>query len=271
MDTSMLHTFVVVAYQESEFLEICLQSLINQRTPSQILITTSTPSAFLSALAKRFGIQVVVNLNGGGIAADWNFAYAQAKTPYVTLAHQDDFYEPDYTEAVLATVQNHPDTVIAFTNYRELHGEQKKTFSTLLLVKRFLLAPFWLVSVSRNSFLKHLILSTGNPVCCPSVWFHKARIGPFIFSNQYRVNLDWEAWRRLAGYKGSFVFMRKALVCHRKHEQSESTVTLTSDIRKREDTQLLSQSWGTQLGSWISAVYALGYRAYKPLLPSEKS
>lgn len=270
MSDLSLHTFVVVAYQKSEFLEACLLSLKSQTVPSQILLTTSTPSVFLTEIAQRFGLPLLVNPVQNGIAADWNFAYAQAQTPYVTLAHQDDIYEPDYTKTLLDAVSRCSDLLIAFTDYQELHEEQKRGNSTLLFVKRLLLAPFWLRSSSNSRLIKRLILTTGNPICCPSVWFNKARIGAFLFSDQYRVNLDWEAWRRLAGYEGSFLFMRTLLVCHRKHETSESTVTIVSDIRKHEDTQLLSQSWGVFLGSLISTVYSLGYSAYKPFLKPNK-
>lgn len=271
MSALPVHTFVVVAYKKSPYLETCLTSLKQQRVRSHIVITTSTPSAFLEAIAQAFAVPLMINPAGGGIAADWNFAYRQAETPYVTLAHQDDFYEENYTEVLLKRVVRYPDLLIAFTNYRELHGQQKKNVSTLLLVKRLLLAPFWLWPTSNRRWVKQLILSTGNPICCPSVWFNKRQIGEFAFSDQYRVNLDWDAWRRLAAMDGSFMFVASPLVCHRKHEASESTVTIRSAIRRREDTALLSQTWGNTFGRLISAVYALGYVAYKPLLQADKT
>jgi hypothetical protein len=39
--------------------------------------------------------------SGLGIGHDWNFSFSHAKTKYVTLAHQDDVYDPAYTENCL--------------------------------------------------------------------------------------------------------------------------------------------------------------------------
>lgn len=41
-----------------------------------------------------------VNHGEKGITQDWNFAYQCADSRYVTIAHQDDVYLPDYWEKV---------------------------------------------------------------------------------------------------------------------------------------------------------------------------
>ena len=89
-----LHAFVICAYGESKYLEECIQSLLCQTIKSRILIATSTPNEFINELGRRYRLEVYINRDGRGIADDWNFAYAQADSKYVTLAHQDDIYEP---------------------------------------------------------------------------------------------------------------------------------------------------------------------------------
>lgn len=262
-----LHTFVVVAYNDSPYLSACLESLLTQTTRSSIVISTSTPTTQLMATAHQYALPLYINpVAGGGIASDWNYAYRVCQTQFVTLAHQDDLYEPAYTETLLTTCARNTDILIGFSDYFELRDGKKNDVSSLLIVKRLLMAPFWLWPVSRLRLMKKFILMLGNPICCPSVWYNKARIGDFTFSNAYRVNLDWEAWRRLANQAGSFAFVGKQLVCHRKHAESESTITIVSDIRRREDTELLSQVWGNRLGRLIGALYTSGYSSYKELI-----
>src|SRR5262245_11829661 len=89
------HTFLVPAFGEPDWLERCVVSLLGQTLPSPVAIATSTPNSHIASVAERTGVPVVINDRGGGIARDWNFALAQAVTPWVTLAHQDDWYEPD--------------------------------------------------------------------------------------------------------------------------------------------------------------------------------
>ena len=92
------HTFVICAYKESPYLGSCIRSVLSQNMQGNVCLTTSTPNQYIAALAQKYQIPVYVNPVSEGIAADWNFAVANAKTALVTLAHQDDRYFPEYTE-----------------------------------------------------------------------------------------------------------------------------------------------------------------------------
>src|SRR5689334_12586358 len=93
------HSFAVMAYKDSPYLPDCLDSLKNQTVESRIYITTSTPSPYIDAVAKQYGVQVFVTGSTKGIAHDWNFSLKCTKTKYVTLAHQDDIYLPEYAKS----------------------------------------------------------------------------------------------------------------------------------------------------------------------------
>src|SRR5437763_141463 len=92
------HAFVVMAYGDSPFLGNCLGSLRAQSVRSEILVTTSTPSAYIDQMAARHGAALIVNGEKAGIAADWNFALSAPEARRVTLAHQDDVYFPRFAE-----------------------------------------------------------------------------------------------------------------------------------------------------------------------------
>ena len=57
------HTFVVLAYKESKFLEECLKSVKNQSIPSKVVIATATPNTFIQSLADKYGVEIIVNEN----------------------------------------------------------------------------------------------------------------------------------------------------------------------------------------------------------------
>ena len=97
----MEHTFVICAYKESPYLENCIQSLKNQTVASDIIMATSTPNSYISDMADKYKIPVYVKEGAPDIADDWNFGYSKVQTPYLTIAHQDDIYLPDYTKHVL--------------------------------------------------------------------------------------------------------------------------------------------------------------------------
>ena len=64
------HSFAVCAYGDSPYLERCLRSLKAQTAPSELLICTSTPSPFISGLAEKYGIPLVVRDGTSGIGAE---------------------------------------------------------------------------------------------------------------------------------------------------------------------------------------------------------
>ena len=53
------HTFVVLAYKESRYLESCIQSVLNQEFKSNVVIATSTRHAFIEQLANRYHLEII--------------------------------------------------------------------------------------------------------------------------------------------------------------------------------------------------------------------
>lgn len=101
MFTPADHTFVLCGYKESPFIEEALKSLERQTVRTNILVSTSTPNDYLRDICARHGVRMVVNTGKTGLGEDWNFGYNQANTKLVTIAHQDDIYEPEFAEKVL--------------------------------------------------------------------------------------------------------------------------------------------------------------------------
>ena len=111
------HTFVVLAYKRSRYLEECILSLLHQTVSSNIVIATSTDNEYIREIAGRYGLHVIVNHNSSGIAGDFDFGVKAGGTRFVTVAHQDDTYEPGYLEKIQRYLRE--DTIIAFTDYYE--------------------------------------------------------------------------------------------------------------------------------------------------------
>ncbi len=101
MNTFKNHTFVVCAYKKSPFLEECIKSLLNQNIKSNIIMTTSTPNEYIEGLSQKYDIPLFINKGETGIGQDWNFGISNTKTDYVTVAHQDDVYNPNYLEEIV--------------------------------------------------------------------------------------------------------------------------------------------------------------------------
>lgn len=249
------HTFVVCAYGESPYLERCVKSLKNQRVKSRILMVTSTPNEEIQRLASEYGIPLRVRKGKSSLAADWNFAYEQAKTSYVTLAHQDDVYGKSYLQEIWGGVKKGGHPLILFTDYSELRGEQYIPENSLLRVKRILLWPLKFRGLQKSIFVRRRILAMGNPICCPAVTYAKCSLPAVVFSEGFRSNTDWEAWERLSNLKGSFVYIPGNCMAHRIHRDSTTSKIIGENRRAGEDLVMFSRFWPGWMAEKIGTLY----------------
>ncbi len=264
MRESLNHTFTILAYKESPYLKDCITSLKRQTVKSKILIVTSTPSLYLDRISKECGVSLRVNHERVGIGSDWAFAYKSAETQYVTLAHQDDIYLSEYTEWCLDAAEKVGDSLIVFTDYAELVGQRLRTYTPNLIIKIIVLLTFFTFKNNLHSQpLKNLMLSMGSPIPCPSVFFNKKNIGTFEFSRYFSFNLDWDAWLRLARSEGAFVYVRRRLLLHRIHKDSQTTVCTRDRWRHAEDEELFEAFWPRPIAKLLSRVYFLSYVSNK--------
>lgn len=257
-----IHSFAVLAYSDSPYLAACLESLKNQTVTSDIYISTSTPSEHIIALAKKYGVDLLITETGKGIAHDWNFSLQQAKTKYVTLAHQDDLYLPDYTASCISKAEQLKDNLICFTNYAEIVAELERSDTALLLIKRLLL---WVnMPLKKNissTSRKKVLCALGSPVATPSVMYNLENLSSFQFSPEFSVSIDWEAWYRMAGLKGRFVYLNQVLVQHRIHVNSATTFRLKENKRANEDLKMFKRYWPDFIARLLAWLYAKSYKS----------
>ena len=254
------HTFVVCAYKESVFLDDLLTSLFSQTARSKILISTSTPNDSIDLIAEKYGLDVLVNpITGGGIGSDWNFAYSIAETDFVTLAHQDDIYEPEYTEQIFEAMDNSKNPILAYTNYYEIRPEGRVDQNKLLKVKSLMNGPIGAFPKSR--FVRNRVLSMGCPISCPSIMYNKRRFPNFEFVSYMKTNLDWDAESRLAKEPGEFVYVRNRLLGHRIHPDSETTSGIGTGARPAEDLEMFKRYWPSGIARFIHHFYENGLKS----------
>jgi hypothetical protein len=258
------HTFIVPAFGEPPLLERCLDSLERQTAASRVTIATSTPNAYLESIAVRRRIPLAVNpIRGGGIGADWNFALGQADADWVSLAHQDDWYAPEYVASCLraAAAARHP--LIVFTGAAEMVDGGPRVVANAR-VKRLLCAAAFLGSSSIESRVRRrLLLAFGNPIPCPSVMFSRGVLESFRFEEGWKTDLDWRAWWTLADRAGAFVYVPRPLVHWTMHPNAATTRGLRD--RAIEDDRMFRDIWPGPVAALLSRAYGMSRRQYARL------
>ena len=254
-------TMVLCAYGDNPFLEEAARSLVAQTVPVRLVIATSTPSDYIEGVAKKYSAGYRVNPErGGGIGADWEFAASCADTPFVTIAHQDDVYFPEYAEEVLKAYEKAPDSLIVFTDQSDLVNGEFQAGRGYLRIKRLLLWPFFLKRSWRLKCVKRLTVCFGNAICCPSVTYNIKRIGRLSFDRSFASNLDWQKWIDLARTDGAFTYIPKCLMAHRIDAGTTTSELIQSHGRYDEDLRIFTGLWGRTIARILMCFYTRSYK-----------
>jgi glycosyltransferase involved in cell wall biosynthesis len=253
------HAFVVLAYRESPFLPGCLASLKAQTSRSRIVVATSTPCDHIARAAADAGAVLAVNPERRDIAGDWNFGLTRAQSArFVTLAHQDDIYQPTFLAETLEAFAG-DEAVLCFTGYQEIDDDGAPRNSKISRVKHLIES----VTLGERRWARGLrlraFLSFGNPLPCSSVTFDRRRLSDFRFSDAFASNLDWDAWHRLIAHGHAFARSPKRLVGRRHNALTTTATHLKDGTRGREDLIMFRRLWPAPLGDAIAFVYRAGY------------
>lgn len=254
MDAKKILTFSILAYKESPFLETCIKSIMEQSASCEVIIATTTPNSFITKLAKKYQLKIITGKHTN-IGGDFDFAIHSAKTPLVTVAHQDDIYEKTYAEQVINAYKKHPNSSIIFTNYFEIRKGQKIYNNTLINIKHLLLIPINIKKSLKTKIAKRLILRFGDPICCPAVTFIVKNCPTKIFTSNFKCNCDWHAWEKLSKHSGAFTFVPEPLMGHRISENTTTTDMITRGIRTKEDYTIFKRFWPTPIAKILNKFY----------------
>lgn len=249
------HTFALCAYKESPYLGKCLDSLMSQSVKTNVLVATATPNDYIQSECERYDVPLYVHDAVPGIASDWNFAMACACTSLVTIAHQDDLYEPLYAERMLDVVNEADHPLIYFTNYGELRNDEYVNENRLLRIKRMMLTPLKGKTFRTSRFVRRRILSLGSAICCPSVTAVIPNVPVPLFLDDMKCDLDWQAWESVSRLEGSFLYNSDILMYHRIHEESETSALIEDNTRTLEDMAMLERFWPKPIASLIGKIY----------------
>lgn len=260
---SLEHVFSVCAYKESPFLEICIKSLLHQSDPSPIIVCTSTPCDYIRKICDRNGVPLHIRNGKSTIKDDWNFAYNEADADYVTLAHQDDVYSTNYAHVFKEQISGDDRDVILFlTDYLPLKNNRIEGRDINSAIRHFLRIPLKNEMLAKKKKIRKWTLAFGNSICCPTVTYHKGRLGDNLFVSSYNFNIDWDTFLMLANKNGRFVYADEPLVFYRVHDGATSKEFIENHLRISEDSSMFRQFWPAWFVRFIMVFYKKAYETY---------
>lgn len=260
--SSPSHCFAVCAYKDSPYLETCIQSLKAQTWKSGIILCTSTPSPYIQGLADKYELPYFIRRGESDIQEDWNFAYHQAEADYVTIAHQDDEYDPHYVQALMRAALKYDDISLFISDYMPIKHGKVGPRDMNSRIRRFLRTPLKVSFLADKKIVKKAILCMGNSICCPAVTYHKAILGDRIFTSEYKYNLDWDTFYKYACLPGRFAYEDQPLTHYRVHDGATSKEFIEDNRRVADDISMFRKFWPAWVVRLIMVFYKAAYKTY---------
>ena len=259
-ELSKLHTFAICAYKESPYLEECIKSIINQELKTNVIIATSTRNKYIENLGKKYNIECFYKKGKSDIQDDWNFAVSCAKTELVTVAHQDDIYEKEYSKSI---VENYTGKELLITTNNYYYINEKKVDDKNLKIKRILKLPLRIPFLCNVRWIRKMTLSLGSTVQCPSATYNKKLIKGDIFTSDLKFALDWDTFLKIYKMKGKIKYIPKKLMCFRISDESTTKSCMDNSLRVKEDNIMFNKFWPKFITKFIMKFYVKCYDVYE--------
>lgn len=258
-DPKKYHTFAICAYKESEYLEDCIESLLNQSIQSNIIMVSSTKNKHIDDLAKKYKLEVFYRDGKSDIQEDWNFGVLNSKTELVTVAHQDDVYDKYYLENIL---NNYTGKELMISTENIFLKNNKSIVSKNLIIKRIIKFPLRIPGFANIRCIRKLTLAFGNTINCPSVTYNKQKLGEPIFTSDLKFALDWDTFYKIYGRKGKVKYIPLKLISFRIHEEATTASWIKNSTRQIEDTIMFNKFWPKWIVKIIMKYYVKCYEVY---------
>lgn len=256
------HTFAICAYKDSPYLEACIRSLKSQTVPSEIICTTSTPSAYLTAVTEKYHIPLYIREGESDIQADWNFAVEKAGGTFVTIAHQDDMYGRRYVEELRKSYKRWPDMTLFMTDGVTVKDGKIHRWNLKEMIKKTLRMPLRLKNLADREIIKKGVLRLGNPVMCPSCAYRRNYLPDPIFHSEYRYALDWDCMTVLAKWPGRFICVEKPLLFYRIHDGAATKACIEDHRREAEEMEMFMRFWPESAAKLLMKFYKKAYQEW---------
>jgi glycosyltransferase involved in cell wall biosynthesis len=121
MDTWPLVTVVVTVYDRVQFLRDALQGVLDQTFRSfEIIVTDDSNNSEIKAICSSFEqreIHYRFNSSPLGVALNVRAAISESRGRYIAILNDDDVWEPEFLELLVAPLKDEPERVLAFGDH----------------------------------------------------------------------------------------------------------------------------------------------------------
>lgn len=176
MNTNKLVSVIIPNYNHAKYLDLRIQSVLNQTYDNYevIILDDKSPDngASVSVINKyrcnsKVSHIIINEENSGSTFKQWQKGFDFAKGDYIWIAESDDFCETNFLETLMTEALNHPSATLLFAKSQRVNSEGKM-ISPIESEKRGFIAEFLHLSRTRlfdgrQFVLRYMAIGNGIP------------------------------------------------------------------------------------------------------------
>ena len=221
MGAALRFSVGIPAYNQGEFLEATILSLLNQtRPPDEIVISDHDSSDNTPEIIAKYAahVRAVKPPRGVNLTAQYNFTLSSQSGDWITLLSSDDVARPRYCEVLSAGAASRDDAVLVRAGWENIDAEDnvvsreymlsvpkvEQPPATLLSQKNGPKVGFAAFAIRREAYLRSgPILASLESLADWALFVQMAPFGSFVYANEilsgYRVGHGGNKFRKRVG------------------------------------------------------------------------
>jgi len=209
-----LISIIVPCYNQAQYLDECLQSVIAQTYENWecIIINDGSPDntdEIANKWLKKDARFRYISKENGGLSSARNAGLRIAKGSFIQFLDSDDFLENNKFEESIECFNQKPDLDVVITNFSTISEYSKKIMPSHQLSA---------IQFTFQSVLKEWDFTFAIPIHC--ALFKIKSIGDIRFNEQLKAKEDWFFWIQFFYKNQKSKFIDRYLVCYRMHKDS---------------------------------------------------
>jgi len=216
-------SIVMATYNRNMWLPESIESVLNQTFKDlELIIVNDGGTDEAGEIARGYGDSRIRYAwrEHGGLAAALNTGLARCRGKYVAFLDDDDIYYPEHIAGLAETLENHPNTVLAYSDYNWVRQEYNENSYTVTGAKQ----------KGGQEFDPDLLHSRNYVVTVSAMARRDAieKAGGFNESLLYCVH--WDLWIRLSRL-GGFIHVPE-VTCENRHREDASNMSTNRAYRR---------------------------------------
>ena len=233
-------SIVTPSYNQGEYIELAIQSVLQQNYPNfeHIVIDNCSTDRTVSILQK-YPHLIWQSKPDNGQSDALNQGFRLATGEIIGWLNADDLYLPQCFEKTVQTFVDSPDSDIAYGNYRWIDDEGKiiqfrKELDFDLFILKYLHVSY-ITSIS--TFFRRRIFEEEN-----------------FLDTSLKYSMDYEFFLRLARKEYQFVHIKSYLADFRWHKDNKSTVAYQKQSEEKKQALLRHDDFLRQTPPYIQSI-----------------